>query len=159
MISLRSQGWSCPRIARQVGVLVTTTEGLMSRRGLTKKIRPLQLALLRYLYIDKGLSVRQIASAIRFPKSNVEYWMRRHGIAARPLLRYPRLPFDGDTHEMAYAVGLRLGDLYVVRKGHGISVSTTTTHPAMLDLFRRMFGRYGHVLETPCLNRADSRYQ
>lgn len=152
-------GWSYPRIAARVGLPTTTVAGLMQRRRMTKKLRPLAAESLRYYYVDRRLSMVKVAQSLGVPKSNVEYWMNKHGIMRRPLLKYPRYPFGGDMKEKAYLFGLRLGDLYVIRDGYGILVNTTTTHPAMLNLFRAAFEGYGHVASIPSYNRRTSEYQ
>ena len=93
------------------------------------------------------------------PKTNVEYWLKRHRIKRHLLRKYPRFSFSGDLFEKAYLVGLRFGDLCAVRHGKGILVTTTTTHPAMLLLFLTTFERYGHVSFSPSYNKRYDEYQ
>lgn len=87
------------------------------------------------LYLNSGFSMPSIAKELGVSKSNIEYWMKKFGIPRRPLLRYPRARFAGDSREKAYILGLRYGDLYAPRYKKGIAVGTTTTHPAMAELF------------------------
>lgn len=131
----------------------------MWRRKLTKHTRPISAETLHRLYLDEGSSIIRVARELGLPKTNVEYWLEKHGIARRPLLIYERHPFSGDAREKSYLLGLRLGDLHVVRYGFGIKVSTTTTHPAMLSLFRKTFEGYGHVSSSPSYNKRTDEYQ
>ncbi len=111
------------------------------------------------LYWNQQLSIPKIAKRIGMPKTNVEYWMKKHRIPRRGLLKYPRLPFDGTPSERAYIFGFRWGDLYAAPSGKGIVVSTTTTHPAMVELFRKTFSKYGHVYLHPTYNAGKDSYQ
>ncbi len=63
------------------------------------------------LYLNSGFSMPSIAKELGVSKSNIEYWMKKFGIPRRPLLRYPRARFAGDSREKAYILGLRYGDL------------------------------------------------
>jgi hypothetical protein len=148
-----------PKIAAQVRLPVTTIEGIIQRRGMTKKQRPISALTLQSLYVDKRLSIANVAKSLGLPKTNVERWLRRHGIARRPLRIYRRVPFSGDSREKAYLVGFRYGDLHVSRRGLGLVVSTTTTHPSMLVLFTTCFEKYGHVSFSPAYNRKTGSYQ
>ena len=169
--------------------------------------------LLRKLYCIEGKSLKQIAALVGTTKSDVHYWMVKHGItrrewsAKRPkcdpkeihelywnqgktiraiakllgvsftttrkhLLRetvlqspsssgkgrlrsrrsikYPRLAFSDDEVERAYLLGLRGGDLNAARTSpNSVMARVSTTHPAMLDLFTKTFGNYGHCSLVP----------
>ena len=63
--------------------------------------------------------------------------------------RHEKRPFSGDENEKAYLMGLRYGDLHVVKHGRAVRVRVSTTHPAMADLFESLFSPYGHVLRYP----------
>jgi hypothetical protein len=63
--------------------------------------------------------------------------------------KYERRPFSGDALEKAYLMGLRYGDLHVVRHGRAIRVRVSTTHPAMAKLFESLFSPYGHIQHYP----------
>lgn len=58
--------------------------------------------------------------------------------------KYIKTRFSGDSLEGAYLAGF-VEDCGVRRSGRLVEVSTTTTHPAMEELFRGAFQRYGHV--------------
>ena len=49
--------------------------------------------------------------------------------------KHERKPFEGSEAERWYMIGLRYGDLHVMRHGKAIRVRVTTTHPAMAQLF------------------------
>jgi len=114
---------------------------------------------LNRLYWKLELSMPSIAKELGVPKSNVEYWMKKFGIPRRPLLRYPRAKFSGDSKEKAYMLGLRYGDLYAARYKKGIVISTTTTHPAMAELFWSTFRGYGRIYMHPFFNRVNNGHQ
>ncbi len=63
--------------------------------------------------------------------------------------KYERKPFTGDGVERAYLMGLRYGDLDVVRHGRSIRVRLSTTHQDMANLFESLFSPYGHVSRYP----------
>jgi len=103
-----------------------------------------------------GESLKQIAGGESSPVT-VYLHLRRRGVQLRDkveaqiaaVTKYERLPFSGDPIEKAYLMGLRYGDLHVVRHGRAIRVRVSTTHPAMAELFDAMFSPYGHVLLYP----------
>ena len=109
-------------------------------------------------YWNQGLSTPAIARLSGRSHSTIGYWMAKHRIPVRPLQKYPRAPFGGKICEKAYLIGLRLGDLHARREGQTIVVDTTSTHPAMLELFRACFERYGKVREFPCYNKQTRKY-
>jgi hypothetical protein len=105
---------------------------------------------------QRGESLKQIAGAHVDP---VTVWnhLKRRNVALREkveaqiqaVTKYERRPFDGDSIQKAYLLGLRYGDLNVVRHGRAIRVRVSTTHPAMADLFESLFSPYGHVQRYP----------
>jgi hypothetical protein len=69
-------------------------------------------------------------------------------------------PFDGTDEDKAYLLGLRHGDLSVSRPWEGVvRVSTSTTHPAMAQLFRSLFEPYGHVYQIPRYKKDTKTYE
>jgi hypothetical protein len=117
--------------------------------------------LLRDLYISQKLSTTEIAD--RLGKSQYATWslFRRLGIPLRSReeggriyapKRTPnvRRPFIGSQLDCAYLRGFARGDLDVRRaSGLAMIVSSTTTHPAFVALFRSLFQRYGPVYVYP----------
>lgn len=73
--------------------------------------------------------------------------------------RYPKAPFSGDPEERAYLLGLRAGDIYSCMHGRSIRATVSTTHPAMIQLVRDLFGRYGHVTQSPKFLRKWNQYE
>lgn len=72
--------------------------------------------------------------------------------------RYPKKPFSGDSLDGAYLSGF-VEDCHVRKQGRLIEVSTTTTHPAMEELFRNAFQGYGHVTRLAGFEGLHSYYQ
>jgi hypothetical protein len=103
---------------------------------------------LRRLYIDEGWSLSAIGET--YGCSLVTIWRRLKaaGIetrAFRSLPRYERADFSGDRSEMAYLIGLRIGDLNVELNGDSVVVKCTSTRVEQIELFRAVFEPYGHV--------------
>jgi hypothetical protein len=67
----------------------------------------------------------------------------------KAVTKHKRTPFTGNMKEIAYLVGLTVGDLYVQRHGRAIRVRIATTHPRMASLFRDLFSQNGPVYEYP----------
>jgi hypothetical protein len=105
---------------------------------------------------EAGESLKQIASGLVSP---VTVWnhLKARGVTLRDKVeaqikattKYRREPFSGDAVERAYLMGLRYGDLHVVRHGRAVRVRVSTTHPAMAELFESLFSPYGHVSRCP----------
>jgi len=70
--------------------------------------------------------------------------------------RYPKRSFSGDLVEKAYLLGLRYTDLSAQRHRKQIQVRLSTTHPAMLDLFAGLFGKYTTVKCYP-INKGEKQ--
>lgn len=128
---------------------------------------------LEYLHLEKGLSLNDIAKLIGNKTSGYTSWLcRQLGVPARPFeearlkgikekrRKYERKPFDGTDEDKAYLLGLRHGDLYVYRPWKRvIRVSTSSTHPAMLRLFRESFEDYGHIYQLPRYKKDVDAYE
>jgi hypothetical protein len=103
-----------------------------------------------------GQSLKEIAGEAVDP---VTVWnhLKARGVVLRDkvdaqiqaVTKHQRKRFSGDKIEKAYLMGLRYGDLHVVRHGRAIRVRVSTTHPAMADLFESVFSPYGHVHRYP----------
>jgi hypothetical protein len=97
---------------------------------------------------NAGYSTRQIARY--FHRGQRTVWRHLNRVMKlRPSLRdgpkYPKRSFSGDLIEKAYILGLRYTDLSTQRHRKQIQVRLSTTHPAMLDLFTGLFGKYTTV--------------
>jgi len=136
------------------------TRGL-SIKNLDEGKRQQLRELLDCLHNTKGLSLNDIAKLVGNKTSGYTSWVcRQLGVRRRPFeearlkgirekrRKYERRPFDGTDEDKAYLLGLRHGDLSVSRPWKGVvRVSTSTTHPAMVQLFRSLFEPYGHVYQ------------
>jgi len=133
----------------------------LSIRNLDEARRGELRLFLDHLHNSRGLSLNDIAKLIGNKTSGYASWVCRElGVKPRPFeearlkgirekrRKYERRPFDGTDEERAYLLGLRHGDLSVSRPWRGVvRVSTSTTHPAMAELFRSLFEPYGHVYQ------------
>ena len=118
---------------------------------------------LRFLNAERGMSLNDVALLLGNKTSGYTSWLYRQlGVPCRPFeearlkgirekrRKYERKPFDGTDEDKAYLLGLRHGDLSVSKPWKGVvRVSTSSTHPAMVSLFRSLFERYGHVYQHP----------
>ncbi len=124
------------------------------------------------LHHERGVSLSDIAKLIGNKTSGYTSWLcKQLGVEARPFeesrlkairekrRKYERLPFDGTDEDRAYLLGLRHGDLSVSKPWRGaVRVSTSTTHPAMVELFSAMFSPYGHVYLHPRYKKDTNSY-
>ena len=105
---------------------------------------------------EAGESLKQIAAG---SVDAVTVWshLRRRGMVLRDRVeaqitavsKHEKRPFCGSEIDRAYLIGMRLGDLYLTRHGRAVRVKLSTTHPAMAELFRRLFEPSGHVQSYP----------
>ena len=128
---------------------------------------------LLFLHVEKGMSLNDVATLVGNKTSGYTSWLYRQlGIKCRPFeearlkgirekrRKYERKPFDGTDEDRAYLLGLRHGDLSVSKPWKGVvRVSTSTTHPAMADLFRSLFEPYGHVYQHPRYKKDTNTYE
>lgn len=151
---------------------LTRTKGL-SIKGLDERTREDLRRFMLHLHHEKGLSLSDIAKLIGNKTSGYTSWLcRQLGVPARPFeearlkgirekrRKYERTPFDGNDEDKAYLLGLRHGDLSVSTPWRGaIRVSTSTTHPAMAELFRNLFEPYGYVYQHPRFKEEMQSYE
>jgi len=104
------------------------------------------------LYWQQKLTLSQIGRMFSVTYPTVIYWMKKRGVHTRGVRKYETRPFDGNELEKAYVMGLRLGDLNVRAHRRQILARTSTSHPAMLELFRNIFQRYSHVHQFSMFN-------
>jgi len=107
---------------------------------------------LRRLYWEKHHSIRQIARELPLGRRLVREAILTLG-PTRPrkiARRYWKGPFSGNADERAYLLGLRAGDLNVVRVSRRtVMARVSTTHQAMLELFEKTFAPYTICVTTP----------
>lgn len=104
---------------------------------------------LRY---QKGESLKEIAGDIVSP---VTVWnrLRQRGVKLRDKVeaqiaavsKYEKHPFGGKESDKAYLCGFAMGDLNIVQHGRAVRARTTTTHPAMAQLFEQLFAPHGKI--------------
>ena len=128
---------------------------------------------LLFLHVEEGMSLNDVAILIGNKTSGYTSWLYRQlGVRCRPFeearlkgirekrRKYERKPFDGTDEDRAYLLGLRHGDLSVSRPWKDVvRVSTSTTHPAMANLFRSLFEPYGHVYQHPRYKKDTKTYE
>jgi len=94
--------------------------------------------------------------------SNLYYWCLKLRVPVRShqdaVFSYPVKDFDGAKNEMVYLCGL-IEDYNVYRRSsRRIRVQSGSTHPGFIKLTYTVFGKWGHVTETPCFNEKWLNY-
>jgi len=103
-------------------------------------------ATLRNLYLEEGLSAKQIADKLEVPESKVVYWLRKYQIPKRSLSEavYLRINQGGDPFEVKTELSLEeeklkvAGLLLWVTEGSvkdKEAVYTSNSDPALISLF------------------------
>lgn len=89
--------------------------------------------------------------------------LREYGIPLKSpafaRMRYKKFDFSGDLAEKAYLIGFRLGDLAVSKTSSAaetIVVRLHTTHDVQIDLFKKLFRKYGRVTTSKSLTNPSS---
>jgi len=147
------------------------------QQGVQTKEHKISKKLLINLYWKKKLSLPCIASKLNMAYSGLHFKFLKCGIPrrshsetnrmmwksigeriSRSKRRYPRLPFSKDPMEKAYMIGLRMGDVSAERESsYTIRVSTGSTHPAQIKMFKKVFGRYGYCRILKVKNKLVSK--
>lgn len=112
---------------------------------------------LRELYLERKLSIPQIAELYGCANETIRQRLLKHNIPIRSFSHAHLVQhgtyneyrdFDGDDRDKAYLLGFRLGDLNV-RRMHAtseiISVSCGSSRPEQIELIQQLFAHYGHV--------------
>jgi len=124
-------------------------------------------------HIEQGVSLSDIAKLIGNKTSGYTSWLTRQlGIQPRPfeearlegihkkVRKHERKPFDGTDEDKAYLLELLHGDLHASRPWKdAVKISTSTTHPAMAELFISLFEKYGHVYLDPRYKKETDSYE
>lgn len=118
---------------------------------------------LREIYWGRRLSLHKIGILFGKSASSVLEEMRKQGVETRTLSEamtvFEKLPFSNDPNEKAYLQGLRAGDLHTARHGLSIRATVSTSHPAMMELVKDLFGRYGRVVASPKFLRKTNQFE
>lgn len=72
--------------------------------------------------------------------------------------KYTKRPFLGDQREAAFLAGL-IEDFHVRKAGRLVELGTSTTHPAMMQLFHSIFSAYGHPTSSPSYEKRNGYYR
>lgn len=135
--------------------VVTRPRGPKSSRNLPH--HELDEAALRELYLEKKLSIPQIAELYGWGRETVRQRMIEYGIPVRSFSQATLVQhgthdeyknFSGDLYEKAYMLGFRLGDLHVRRlheTSEVITISCGSTKSEQIELVERLFEPYGHI--------------
>jgi LAGLIDADG DNA endonuclease family protein len=124
-------------------------------------------------HVEAGVSLGDIAKLIGNKTSGYTSWLSRQlGVKPRKfeearlkgihekVRKYERKPFDGSDEDKAYLLGLRHGDLSASIPWKGaIRISTSTTHPAMAELFTSLFASSGHIYRYPRYKKDTHTYE
>ncbi|MDA4136106.1 MAG: hypothetical protein OK449_03780 [Thaumarchaeota archaeon] len=107
---------------------------------------------------ETGESLKQIGGD-EFSPVTVFLHLRKRGVHLRDkveaqieaVTKFPRTPFRGDIFEKSYILAFVWGDCSVEIHGRAVRVRSGTTHPEFVNLFKSIFGQYGHVRVYPKL--------
>jgi predicted transcriptional regulator len=115
---------------------------------------------LSQLYVNENMSTREIARRLGIGKTTVSRWLKRYEIPVRKCKnpKYPRKSFSNDGIEKAYMLGLRAGDIHARNICRTVAVSTGSTHPAMVNLFYKIYSKYGHCNKISCKIKSRNSY-
>lgn len=139
-------------IARKFGVSQKSIKCWMKKFNIPSRHfdRPdITKEVLKKLYLDRKISMPKIGKILNTNYDTIWRKIRKYGIKVRSMseakMKYPKLPFSGDLKEKAYMLGLRTGDIHANRDYKQITAVTGTTHPAQLQMFKKVFDRYSFV--------------
>jgi hypothetical protein len=185
----KAEGWQASRPVEAEGggqaddqTQLTVEEGavieLLQNKDLSIKHLDLETkwrvrVAMKQLHWTRGLSLNDIADLVGNNTSGYSSWLfKRLELRSRPfeearlkgvskhLRIYERRPFDGIDMDKAYILGLKHGDLSAyVPFGNVTRVSTSTTHPALAELFTSLFSPFGHVYNLPRYKKDTKTYE
>ncbi len=69
----------------------------------------------------------------------------------KAVTKFQRMPFKGSVSDRTYLLGFVWGDCSAEKHGRAVRVRSGTTHPEFVELFKSLFGRYGHIRMYPKL--------
>ncbi len=144
-------GLSVGQIAHMAGTSKGHVHYYMSKFGIDRRpwtglARKQDSSLAVDLYRNQGMTLEQIARLLRVSKSTARsYVIREAPLRPRSTPTYPRASFSGDEVERAYLLGYRAGDVNAFQDSTlTVTARVSTTHEAMLQMFRVSFSPYGH---------------
>ncbi len=119
-------------------------------KGSQKEKYKISKKLLEDLYLKQKLSIPQITKKLGI-KSYSTVWLKllQNSISIRSMseakTKYQKFPFSQNLSEKAYLIGLRTGDISANRDWLRVVVTTSTTHPAQIEMMKSAFNKYGRV--------------
>jgi AraC-like DNA-binding protein len=166
-----NQGLTMTEIAEQFNVSETTVRrrlnelGIISRpRGpkVSRDLSHLELTedALRELYLERKLSIPQIAELCGWGRETIRQRLIENGIPIRSFSQAHLVQhgtwdeykdFSGDPFEKAYMIGFRLGDLSATRQheqSEVIRLGCTSSKSEQIELIEQVYGKYGHIVRT-----------
>lgn len=108
-------------------------------------------SLLLELYWRKKLTPKQIGKNLKKHPETIRRLMREYFLKRRPRSEistcYQKFSFSGNLKEKAYLIGFRIGDLRVKlsTSKNLILADCTSTKIEQINLFKNLFGEYGHI--------------
>ena len=146
VLQLKEKGFGRRRIARKLGMREFKVRNIL--RG-QKRIRfpSLPKKLLKELYHKQKLSTHEIGILLERSHFVIISWMKKYGLKRRGFreaallskLKFKKKVFNGTKLEKAYMIGFTY-DCHICKMYKRIRITTGTTHPAQLSLFREVFG-------------------
>ncbi|MBR9682314.1 MAG: hypothetical protein GOV02_01440 [Candidatus Aenigmarchaeota archaeon] len=118
------------------------------------------------LYIGDKISLRTLAKMFKSNKRTIHKILEENGISVKDSseanklfnTKYVKLPFSGDEYEKAYITGLVKSDVHARAKSkYTLRLTTGSTHPAFINMFRQVFEKYGSLYVYPV--KYHSSYQ
>ena len=110
-------------------------------------------AQLKEWYTRQKLSTWKIEKQFGYSRGTVHRKLNEFGLNTRNIsashVQFPRKDFGGNVLKKAYFVGFRVGDLNVVKRGlqsETITIKCASTKEGQIELFKKLFASYGHVL-------------
>lgn len=108
---------------------------------------------LHNLYYAENMSPRAIGDLLGCSFKTITNRLQEYGIPLKSpafaRMRYKKFDFSRDLVEKAYLIGFRLGDLAVSKTSSSaetVVVRLHTTHDTQINLFKKLFEKYGKVV-------------
>jgi hypothetical protein len=144
---------SLKQIVRKLNVPYSTLYYWMKKHRIPRrKFKEYKISkkVLKKLYIVKKLNTRQIAERFGCCEETVRKRLIKYKIPIRSnsesKTKYPKKNFSSNLEEKTYMIGFRIGDLSVRRNHALVNVRGTSTHSSFVQLIKRVFGKYGHLV-------------
>ena len=144
-----NHGFSLVKIAKEIGVSAGLIRknmvlwGINRRATRKRELKKPSKEKLEQVYYDKNKSVEDILKQFGIGLTTLFRWLKEYNINPARRFKYKKTNFSENSSEKAYISGLVAGDIHARKHSRQILAELTTTHPAMIDLFFSVFGKYG----------------